>query len=81
MRGVLGQGRVASVGDAKADVLHAQAVRRVTGADDLDAVGENHQPDRGAGEVIAVDQRVDQQFDDRRLRHFQKAQQLKFWSP
>jgi hypothetical protein len=67
---VFGECGVAAVGGAAADGLGAQAVGQVAGADDLQAVGEDHQADRGAGEVVAVDQRIDQQLLQRLLPEF-----------
>ncbi|WP_412548709.1 hypothetical protein [Pseudomonas sp. MWU13-2100] len=44
------------------------------GADQFDAISEDHDPDRGADKVVAVDQGIDQQFFEHLLRHLQLAE-------
>ena len=43
-------------------------------ADDLHPVGKDHDADRSAGEVVPMDQCIDQQLFQRRFRNLQLAQ-------
>ncbi len=74
MNRMLGQCGVTPVGRTVADGFGAEIVRQVARADDFDAVGEYHHTDRSAGEIVAVDQRIDQQFFDSLLWHLQATQ-------
>ena len=65
---------VAAFGLALLDVVGAQVAGQMAGADDLDTVTENQNPDGGAVEVVPVHQGVDQQFFYGFGRDFQLAQ-------
>lgn len=42
-------------GQAESNFLGIEHVRQVPGADQFDAISEDHDPDRGADKVVAVD--------------------------
>ena len=73
LEGMLGQRRVAAVGLAMQYIIQTQTVRQVAGADDLDPVGKHQQANRGAGEVVAVNQGVDQQLLQHDFGNLQQA--------
>ena len=76
LRGMLGQGWVAPVGATLADRLNAQAIRQMAGTGDFHPVGKHQNADRGAGEIVAVDQRIDQQLLQRHFGNLQLAQRV-----
>ena len=57
----LAQGGIAAVGFALAQRRWAEVVGQMAGADDFHPVSKHQQTNRGAGEVVAVHQGVDQQ--------------------
>lgn len=64
------QNRVADVRDARPDIVDGQVVGQMTGADDLNAAVQHKQPDRGADEIVPMNQGVDQQFFKHDTGHF-----------
>lgn len=54
--------RVTTIGQAESNFLGIEYVRQVPGADQFDAISEDHDPDRGADEVVAVDQGIADSF-------------------
>src|SRR5579864_4236650 len=48
-------------------------VGKMTGANDFNSVHENKKPDRGADKIIAMDESVDQEFFEDKLRDFRIA--------
>ena len=57
-----GERRVTTIGQAESNFLGIEYVRQVPGADQFDAISEDHDPDRGADEVVAVDQGIADSF-------------------
>ena len=49
----------------------------MAGADDFHPVSKHQQANRGAGEIVAVNQGIDQQLFQRHRRNFQLAQRIK----
>lgn len=68
---MLGQSGITPVSGTATNGLGAQAVGQAAGTDDFYPIGEYHQTDRRTGEVVSVNQCIDQQFFQRLFRNFQ----------